>query len=446
MSKRLYPLRAARRFASIGLAAIALAWGVPDAVLSTALAASGSSAKAPAAAAGAREVDDRPPADPARFERCLARLAPLARSRGIDEVTWNAQLDGVEPDRGVLASLEFQPEFRTPIWDYLAALVDSDRIADGRALLAEHAATLAAIEARFGVDPATVVAVWGVESDYGRNVGKLSLVRSLATLSCFGRRQSYFQGEFLTLLRIAQEGHVASGQLVGSWAGAFGHTQFMPSTFMSTAVDFDGDGRRDIVGSIPDALASTANFLRRAGWRRGEPWGFEVRLPEGFNTDVTGRTSKRPLSAWTASGVTLADGRPIDPAAENLSPQTRAGLIVPAMRDLRSARAPAFLVLPNFDAIYAYNAAESYALAIAHLADRLRGDPAFHAEWPTDDPGIGRAERRELQTLLLLRGHDIGAVDGLIGSRSRAAIAQEEERLGWPRTGRAGRKILEALR
>src|SRR5690606_13947027 len=229
-----------------------------------------------------------------------------------------------------LASLAAGPEFRTPMGAYLAALVDGDRIEDGRAMLERDADTLAAVERRFGVDPATVVAVWGVESNYGRNFGKLSLVRSLATLSCFGRRQSYCQGEFLTVLRIAQEGHVEPGRLVGSWAGAFGHTQFMPSTFMSTAVDFDGDGRRDIVGSVPDALASTANFLRRAGWRRGESWGFEVRLPADFNTSVTGRTSKRSLSDWIARGVTLADGRPIDPAVLKLSPQTRAGLIVPA--------------------------------------------------------------------------------------------------------------------
>ena len=441
-------MRAIRRPASVRTASIALvllaAAMAADATAPVALAASGSSAKVPAGASAV--ADDLPPADPAQFARCLGRLEPMARSRGISLATWSAQLEGVEPDRGVLASLDFQPEFRTPIWDYLAALVDTDRIEDGRAMLEAHAETLAAVERRFGVDPATVVAVWGVESNYGRNFGSLSLVRSLATLSCFGRRQPYFQEEFLTVLRIAQEGHVAPDALVGSWAGAFGQTQFMPSTFMSTAVDFDGDGRRDIVGSIPDALASTANFLRRAGWRRGETWGFEVRLPDDFNTSLAGRRSKRPLSEWSSRGVTLPDGSPIDPAALGLAPLTRAGLIVPAMRDVRSARAPAFLVLPNFDAIYSYNAAESYALAIAHLADRLRGDPPFHAQWPTDDPGIGRAERRELQTLLIRRGHDIGEVDGLIGSRSRAAIAKEEERLGWPASGRAGRKILEALR
>lgn len=404
---------------------------------------SGSPAKVPA---GAPAASASPAPDAAEFARCLARLEPRARARGIGAATWNTQLAEVEPDAGVLASLDFQPEFRTPIWDYLATLVDSDRIADGRAMLDEHADTLAAVDARFGVDPATVVAVWGVESNYGRNFGKLSLVRSLATLSCFGRRQSYFQKEFFTVLQIAQEGHVASGQLAGSWAGAFGHTQFMPSTFMSTAVDFDGDGRRDIVGSVPDALASTANFLRRAGWRPGMPWGFEVRLPARLALEQAGRKNKRALADWIRDGVVLADGRPIDPVALGISTDTAAGLIVPARREIASARAPAFLVLANFDAIYSYNAAESYALAIAHLADRLRGGPEFVAAWPTDDAGIGRAERRELQGLLQARGHDIGEIDGLIGSRSRAAIADEEERLGWPRTGRPGRKILEALR
>ncbi len=448
MLRRPFTRRAIRRpssirGASVALAFVAVAFAL-GASVPVALAASGSSAKVPTAPSA---VDDSlPPADPAQFARCLGKLEPLARSRGISAATWSAQLGGIEPDRGVLASLDYQPEFRTPIWDYLAALVDDDRIEDGRAMLEQHADTLAAVERRFGVDPATVVAVWGVESNYGRNFGKLSLVRSLATLSCFGRRQSYFQEEFLTLLRIVEEGHVAPDALVGSWAGAFGQTQFMPSTFMNTAVDFDGDGRRDIVGSVPDALASTANFLRRAGWRRGETWGFEVRLPDSFNTNLAGRRNRRSLSEWISLGLTLADGRPIDPAEFRLTPVMRAGLIVPAMRDVRSARAPAFLVLPNFDALYAYNAAESYALAIAHLADRLRGGPPFHAPWPTDDPGIGRAERRELQELLIRRGHDIGEVDGLIGSRSRAAIAKEEERLGWPVSGRAGRKILEALR
>lgn len=398
------------------------------------------------AAGGAADAMPAPVADRVEFGRCLGRLERLARAKGIEEPTWRALLEGVEPDDGVLASLDFQPEFRTPIWDYLAGLVDEDRVADGRALLVEHRATLAAVEEHFGVDPATVVAVWGVESNFGRNLGKLPLVRSLATLSCFGRRQTFFQGEFLNVLRIAQAGDVEPEALLGSWAGAFGQTQFMPSTFLSTAVDFDGDGRRDIVGSVPDALASTASFLRRAGWRKGEAWGFEVRLPDGFDIAGTGRKSRRPLSQWLAQGIVRADGRSTGAEALGLSADAPAALLLPALRDAPAARAPAFLVFRNFDAIFAYNAAESYALAIAHLADRLRGESPFVAAWPTDDPGIGRPGRRELQALLLARGHDIGEVDGLIGARSRAAIAAEEERLGWPRSGRAGLRILEALR
>ena len=370
------------------------------------------------------------------FGSCLAELRRDALGKGITAATFDAGTRGLAPDRSVLELLDFQPEFRTPIWDYLAALVDDERVADGRAMLERWRDTLAAVEERYGVDPQTVVAVWGVESDFGRAFGSRPLLTSLATLSCFGRRQGFFRGEFVATLRILQDGHVPAEQLVGSWAGAFGHTQFMPSTFQRIAVDFDGDGRRDIVGSVPDALASTANYLRRAGWRTGEPWGYEVRLPAGFDASLAGRRSKRALSEWTALGV-----RPVAARAGAVDPQARAAVLLPA-----GPAGPAFLVFRNFDAIYSYNAAESYALAIAHLADRLRGGGPFSAAWPTDDPGLSRAERRELQTLLLARGHDIGAVDGMIGARSREAIRAEEARLGRTPTGRAGRGILQALR
>lgn len=370
------------------------------------------------------------------FEACLGPLRTEALARGIAAETFDRHTRGLVPDRGVLAALDYQPEFKTPIWDYLAALVDDERIADGRAMLERWKAELAEVERRYGVDPFTVVAVWGVESDFGRAFGKRPLVTSLATLSCYGRRQPYFRGEFISALRILQDGHVVPEQLLGSWAGAFGHTQFMPSTFITTAVDFDGDGRRDIVGSVPDALASTANFLRLAGWRDGEPWGYEVRLPSGFDATVAGRRNRRALSEWTARGVRATAGN-----GEALSPDTRAALLLPA-----GPGGPAFLVFRNFDAIHAYNAADSYALAIAHLADRLRGGGPFIAAWPTDDPGLSRAERRELQALLIARGHDIGGIDGRIGERSRDAIRAEERRLGRAETGRAGLGLLRALR
>src|SRR5688572_14099025 len=373
-----------------------------------------------------------PRPDPA-FTACLASLRTQAAALGIRRDTFDAQMAGLVADPTVLESLDHQPEFRTPIWDYLSGLVDEQRVADGRKMLAEHAATLADVERRYGVDRATVVAVWGVESNYGRQFGKKPLLQSLATLSCAGRRQAFFRGELFATLKLLQSGDLSGDGLVGSWAGAFGHTQFMPSTYARIAVDGDGDGRRDLVGSIPDALASTANYLAKSGWRTGQRWGVEVRAPAAAGSG--GRTAKKPLSAWKALGVVRVDGKPLGDDA------TMAGLIRPA-----GARGPAFLVQKNYDAIYSYNAAESYALAIAHLSDRLRGGGVFATPWPTDDPGLSRAERKELQTLLLARGHAIGEADGMIGTKTRQAIADEQRRLGREADGRAGKAILEALR
>jgi lytic murein transglycosylase len=371
------------------------------------------------------------------YAACLQRLRGNEQAAGVSAATLDRHVSGLQPDLGVLELLDRQPEFTTPIWDYLAGLVDEERVADGKAMLATHAQTLARVEREYGVDPATVVAVWGVESDFGKTFGKRPLLVSLSTLSCFGRRQDFFRGELLATLKILERGDVAAEDLRGSWAGAFGHTQFMPTTFERIAVDFDGDGRRDLVGSIPDALASTANYLKRSNWRSGDPWGHEVRLPSGFDTGLAGRTNRRPLSDWLGRGVARVDGGRID-----LPGTTRAAVLLPAGRG-----GPAFLVFRNFDAIYSYNAAESYALAIAHLSDRLRGGGPFVQAWPTDDPGLSRVQRRQLQQLLVARGHDIGEVDGIIGSASRAAIQAEQRRLGHaPADGRGGRKILEALR
>ncbi|WP_374266167.1 lytic murein transglycosylase [Zoogloea sp.] len=372
--------------------------------------------------------------DPARFAPCLAGLKADAAARGVSGPAYDRLTAGLAPDLKVLDLLDYQPEFRTPIWDYLAGLVDDERVADGRAMQKQWAEVLARAAERYKVDPATVVAVWGVESNFGRNFGSRPLLTSLSTLSCYGRRQAYFRGEFFDALKIVEAGDVQVEQLNGSWAGAFGHTQFMPSTFLRLAVDFDGDGRRDLVGSVPDALASTANFLRKAGWREGEPWGYEVRLPAGFDASGAGRKNKQPLASWSARGVTRLDGSP-------LGGPDSAGLLLPA-----GPKGPAFIVFRNFDAIFGYNAAESYALAIAHLSDRLKGGGPIQTPWPTDDPGLSRAERRELQTLLIAKGYAIGTVDGMLGDASRAAIRAEQQRLGHNVDGRAGQKLLAALR
>ena len=376
------------------------------------------------------------PAAAADFGACLADLRGAALSAGVSGATFDGQTAGLTADMTVLDAMNKQPEFKTPIWDYMAALVDDERVAQGRQMLSKYGSVLAGVQRRYGVDPAIVVAVWGVESNYGQTAGTRPLVQSLATLSCYaGRRAGYFRGEFFNTLKIIQHGDVDPSHLTGSWAGAFGQTQFMPSTFLRSAVDGDGDGRRDIIDSVPDALASTANFLAKSGWSAGGRWGFEVALPASFNAGAAGRTKKRPLSAWAAAGVTRVDGTELPKGDQ------RAGILLPS-----GPKGPAFIVFKNFDAIYSYNAAESYALAIAHLSDRIKGGKPFEAAWPTDDPGLSRAERRELQTLLTTRGYDVGTPDGAIGAKTVAAIKDVERRLGWKETGRPGLKVLQALR
>lgn len=375
----------------------------------------------------------------AQFQQCLANLRSQALASGVNNDRYTQYTQNLTPDRSILDKLNYQPEFSTPIWDYLSGLVDDERVQKGQQKIAQYRSVLDRVAQSYGVPVETVVAVWGVESNFGDISGKYPLLQALGTLSCEGRRQSYFRGEFFTAMRILQRGDLTEDQLKGSWAGAFGHTQFMPSTYDRLAVDFDGDGRRDLVSSVPDALASTANFLKKSGWQTGLPWGFEVQLPPNLSTAGEGRRNKKPLSYWLQQGLTRADGSAL--VQGNLTENTAAGLMTPA-----GANGPAFLVFKNFDAIYSYNAAESYALAIAHLSDRLQGQGEFKTPWPTDDAGTSRAERREIQQILLSKGYDIGEADGLVGDKTRQAIQQEQQRLGLATTGRAGQKILQALR
>lgn len=374
-----------------------------------------------------------------KFDGCIANLRGSAIASGVSGQIYDRYTQGLTPDYSVIEKLDYQPEFKTDIWDYLSGLVDEERVIDGQQKIAQHQSVLQRAANQYGVDANTIVAVWGVESNFGGISGKYPLLQALGTLSCEGRRQAYFRTEFFSTMRILQRGDLSEQQLVGSWAGAFGHTQFMPSTYERLAVDFDGDGRRDLVSSVPDALASTANFLKRAGWQTGMPWGFEVQVPAGMSIAGEGRRNKKSLNSWESRGVTRMDGSPL--IQGNLSASSSAGLLAPA-----GANGPKFLVFKNFDAIYGYNAAESYALAIALLADRLNGKGGIVAAWPTDDAGTSRAERREIQSLLAKRGHDIGTIDGLIGDKSRQAINIEQQRLGMAQTGRAGQKILRALR
>ena len=373
-------------------------------------------------------------------QACLTKLRPAAIKANVQPAWFDRLTQGLVLQPPLVQRLNRQPEFTTAIWDYLAVLVDAQRMQDGRQRLISQAPTLAAVHKRFGVDPATVVAVWGIESDYGRRVGSRPVVQSLLTLSCMGRRQAYFSTELFAAMRVLQTQAFDPALMTGSWAGAFGQTQFMPSTYERLGVDGDGDGVVNLVQSVPDALASTANFLKDAGWRSGQPWGIEVTVG-GASQLRDGRRWRRPLSYWARNGVQPVSGLSWAEAAPELNNQTQAALLRPAGED-----GPAWLVFANFHALYRYNAAESYALALGLLSDALANRPPQQVAWPTDDPGLSRAQRRELQTLLTLNGHDIGAIDGALGPRSRAAIKTEQQRLGMPATGRAGMQLLRALR
>jgi lytic murein transglycosylase len=369
----------------------------------------------------------------AGFSECVGSLRAEAERAGISAHTLDTAFRGLEPDMKVLDFQKQQPEFKTPVWDYVDGLVDDDRVADGKAAMAKQASALARAEEQFGVSRYMLAAIWGVESNFGQEMGKRPLVQSLTTLACYGERANYFRSELMATLKIIDRGDVPADKLNGSWAGAFGQTQFMPSTFLRLAVDFEGDGRRDIVDSAPDALASTANYLVKSGWRRGLAWGFEVKLPPGYS-GPSGRKARQSMSFWTSRGLTRFDGGALG--------QGDAALLLPAGRD-----GPAFLVTRNFDVVYSYNAAESYTLAACVLSDRLSGGRGIVTPWPTDDPLLSREGRKELQALLARRGYDIGGQpDGDIGTKSKAAIADFEQRAGMPVNGRASVKVLEALK
>jgi lytic murein transglycosylase len=371
----------------------------------------------------------------ADFPNCIERLWPEAARRGISRATFEQFTGGLTSDLSIMDKLDAQPEFTKAPWDYLDVLVSDERIARGREVLAQHAPTFAAVARTYGVDPAIIAAIWGVESNYGTLGGGRPVIRSTATLACVGRRQDYFRDEFLSTLEILQRGDVPADHLVGSWAGAFGPTQFMPSSFKRYAVDFDGDGRRDVVDSIPDVIASTANNLKTDGWVAGQRWGYEVVLPPGFDFLLADRSRQLTLRQWENLGVHRADG------ASFREPDARAYLLLPA-----GARGPAFLMLQNFHVIMKYNPAEAYALAIGHLADRLRGGGPFLRAWPRDERVLSLDERYEMQQLLARRGFDAGEPDGMFGPRTRLAIRNFQASIGAIPDGFASSDLLDRLR
>ena len=336
------------------------------------------------------------------FASCVQELAAQAQAKGIASEVIQQHLGGLTPDFDTLAGASSQPEFIKPIWDYLDATVSQTRINTGRSKLAEWAHVLDAIERSYGVDRHIVLAIWGIESSYGAVLDDPGIVkpvfRSLATLACGDPTRAVFWREQLfAALQILDRGEIAPDRMTGSWAGAMGHTQSMPTTYLSHAVDFDGDGRRDIWSLVPDALASTANYLKASGWRSGESWGYEVTLSPGFDYTLADDTTEQPVSERMRRGVHSAGGGTLP------NVDSKAVLALPA-----GGRGPAFLRLANFRGILHYNNSTAYALAVGHLADRLRGGPAFVQPWPRGDRRLTTRERKELQTLLGLRGFALG--------------------------------------
>jgi membrane-bound lytic murein transglycosylase B len=357
-----------------------------------------------------------------------------ALANGIDAATFDRAFAGITPDPSVITADRSQPEFTRPVWEYLEGAISPYRVRKGQALLAEHAATLDGIEQRFGVDRETLVAIWGMESSFGQFMGDKSVIRSLATLAYEGRRPAFAQAQLLAALDILQHGDIQPASMLGSWAGAMGQTQFIPTTYNSHAVDFDGDGRRDIWNSSADALASAAHYLQASGWRKGRPAALQVQLPQGFDYAMADADIRKPLEQWQAMGVQTGL------QAAGLAGES-AYLLLPA-----GHRGPAFLVLDNFRAILKYNNSSSYALAVSLLGERFDGRGELVGSWPRDERPLSRSERVELQESLAAAGYSPGAADGIIGANTRKAIRGFQQRLGWPADGFPTQKLLENLR
>ncbi len=370
----------------------------------------------------------------ADFQACLGRLQAAAEAGGVPAEVVRGSLAKVRFRPRIVELDRSQPEFTTPFADYLGRRVNEARVSRGRELLARHGELLQRIYRDYGVPPRYLVAFWGMETGYGAYFGTTPVLDALATLACDGRRGEYFTRQMTAAIGIVAEGSVEPERMTGSWAGAMGHVQFMPTAFMDHAVDYDGDGRRDLWASLPDAMASAANFLGRLGWRSGWRWGREVLLPADFSFAMAAGDEPRTQAQWRALGLRTAYGHPL-PAAE-----ASARLLLPA-----GHRGPAFLVYDNFDVIMGWNRSEFYALAVGHLADRLAGAGPLRRPPPADAPRLSRAEVIRLQQELKARGFDSGPADGIPGARTRSALRQFQRTQGLVADGFASRAVLAAL-
>jgi len=371
----------------------------------------------------------------ANFDSCVASMWPDAARRNISHESFQRFTAGLAPDLRIMDLLDSQPEFTKSIWDYLDILVNDARLAKGREVLAKYKPQFEATEKAYGVDRYTIAAIWGIESNYSTQMGDRSVLQSTATLACIGRRQKYFRDEFLSALEILHHGDLSPEQMRGSWAGAFGPTQFMPTAFKRYAVDADGDGRRNVVDDPADLIASTANNLKKDGWQSGQSWGYEVVVPKDFNYMLADRSKVMTFAQWEHLGLKRANSQPFPVTSD------KAYLLAPA-----GAEGPGFLMLQNFRVIMKYNPAEAYALAIGHFADRLRGGTPFVQAWPRQERELSRAERLELQQLLAQRGFYRSTPDGQFGGETREALRGFQASVGAPADGFASSEMLDRLR
>ncbi len=365
------------------------------------------------------------------FGAFVEGLWPEARAKGVSRATFDRAFAGIQPDPSVVALTRKQSEFVQPIWAYLNSAAAPERVAKGKAAAQKYADVLARIERQYGVPRSAVLGIWGMETNFGSFTGGKDVIRSLATLAHEGYRGDFFRNELVVALQILEERHIARDRMTGSWAGAMGQTQFMPSSFMKYAVDFDGDGRRDIWNSVPDALASTANYLKQHGWQPAAPWGVEVEMPHNFRF-VHRRQS---LAQWAQSGLKRAGGGAL-PASS-----AEAYLFFPA-----GVRGPAFLLTDNFIAIKAYNSSDAYALGVAHLGDRSVGGPALAGRWPVTEPHLTKQQTEEVQRRLNAMGFDNGDPDGRIGTKTREAVRRYQEKYNLIPDGYPTPALLERMR
>jgi lytic murein transglycosylase len=388
---------------------------------------------APAASAPAPAPDEETPrAEAASFVQWKQAFAARALAAGISERTVRTVLPNIRQQRIVHLD-RAQPEFTRTPWQYLDGAVSPLRVKNGRARMQQYARPLQAASQRYEVPASIIAAIWGMESNYGGNFGNFPVVDALATLAFDGRRSAWAERELIAALRIIDNGDIDAEHMMGSWAGAMGHTQFLPSVYLQYAVDADGDGRRDIWGSMPDVTASTANYLANSGWTASEPWGVEVRLPANFDYARAELTIRQNSSTWAAEGVQAVGGR-------ELPAMAGASVIAPA-----GARGPAFLVGTNFRAILRYNNSVNYALGVSLLAQQLAGGAGVQASWPRDLAPLSREQMRSMQSALNARGFDAGSADGVMGPATRAGLRQYQQSLGLQADGYPTQELLQQL-